>query len=596
MQGAGVQGAGVQGAGVQGAGVQGAGVQGAGVQGAGVQGAGVQGYDSEGRIGAESVPVPATVPRGIQMARRGTGGVGAAPDRSLPTGPWPLPGVGLSPPPRRGGGLRRRLAVLAAVAGAGLVAAGAAGPGPREVLDSVSAWRPGSAQARLAGVQGLLSRMDGALQAGDGAVLAEIADPADAALRERWGGLPQRARLVGARSLRLSQVEAAPTDATMAGRGGVGTGPVLLPAPPRSGYSQTLAVPVDLGYRLPTWDTGAVRTRMTLQVGLRGGTWWLVDDVAANDQIAGATPVWPATPIEPWVRGEVDVVRREHVLVVGDPGRRSDNRRLAGALERAVHQVRSVVRPPRWNGHVVAYASTDARIVASWFGGRAATGPRHASTDSAAFAAEVRTLPGVSSAGRTEEARAVAVRLAVTPMLLQRTAATGSTDDPRADAVLRHEVTHVALALEGEVEPPTWVVEGVAEYTAYRARRDGRVDAMAALDRRGLSTATWAALSAGTWRPHLLERGEEFYRGSNAQVAQAYTDAWMTCLFIADEFGEPALFALHSAGAQGPAGGTDAGATAGTEDAALRSVLGIDRRQLVRQTARYAATLRSRFG
>ncbi len=426
----------------------------------------------------------------------------------------------------------------------------------------------------MAGVEALLTRIDAALQAGDSAALAALTDPADADLRARWGGLPGRAALVGARDLTLSRAALPAADSS------------LHPGPARAGYAQTLQVPVYLGYHLPIWDPGPVQSRLTLQVGLRADTWWLVDDVAADDPSPGAASAPPVTPIEPWVRSQVSVTRHEHVLVVGDPGHDADNERLAAALDRAVQHVRSVVRSQRWNGQVVAYAPTDTRIVNSWFGGRAATEGQHAGRDPASFAAEVRTLSG---AGASEVSPPVAARLAVTPLLLDRTDATGLPVGSRADAVLRHEVTHVALAMEGDVEPTTWVVEGVAEYTAYRALRGGRLDPVASLDRRGLSTATWVALSAGTWRPQLFDRAEEFYRGSNSQVAQAYSDAWLTCLFIADEFGEKALFALYSAHSRRPGGAT-------AQSAPVSEVLDIDREELVRRTAAYAGELRSRFG
>lgn len=548
----------------------------------------MQGYDSQARIGPESAQVPPTLPYGIPVART------TSPPLGPPTGPWPLPGIGINPPPRRGGRLRRRLGVLGLVAISALGAAVAGGAAPRAVIDSVNALRPGSAQARLAGIETLLAELNAALAGGDGAALAALTDPADAALRVRWGGLPGRAEAFGALELSLAAAHAADSgtgaasaaaegrvaigsrDAT-GSRGGSGV-PVLRPAPPRTGYSQTFEVPVDLRYRLPTWDAAAVSTRLTLQVGLRGRTWWLVDDVAADGTLVPAAPRESAPPMEPWIRGEVDVVRHERVLVVGDPGRRADNEQLAVALDRAVARVRSAVPSRSWNGRVVAYASTDARVVASWFGSRAATEPGHAGSDPAAFAAEVRTLTGATA---SPDAPPVATRLAVTPLLLEHSGAGSAGGDTRADAVLRHEVTHVALALDAVSEPPTWVVEGLAEYVAYRTLRRGRLDPVAALDRRGLSTATWDALSEGAWTPRLFAAPGEFYSGSNAEVAQAYTDAWLTCLFVADEFGEQALFSLHAAG---------------DDEAAVSSVLGISRKELVERTARYAGDLRARFG
>ncbi|MFZ0160369.1 MAG: hypothetical protein WAL50_15190, partial [Kineosporiaceae bacterium] len=201
-------------------------------------------------------------------------------------------------------------------------------------------------------------------------------------------------------------------------------------------------------------------------------------------------------------------------------------------------------------------------------------------SDPAAFAAEVRTLPGRGLDGSAP----VAARLAITPFLLQRT-------DSRAQAVLRHEVTHVALALEGSGDVPTWLVEGTAEYTAYRVLRGGAVSGVTAMDRRGLPSPTWQQLRRGTWRPSLISDGALFYGGSNAEVARAYTDSWLTCLYIAAHYGEDSLFRLYSAAAAtAPGQGPDV-----TEAAVLRSVLRTDRASLTRGVAGYARTLRTNF-
>jgi hypothetical protein len=494
-----------------------------------------------------------------------------------------LPGVGLTAPRRRRRPRRSALAVVAALA-VGAVAA--AGVGPGDVLDRVAALRAGADPHP--GVDRLLDGIDAALRRGDGPALAALADPADAALRERWGGLPQRAAAVGASGLWLAGIPAAD-----------GAAAVLLVGPARPGYSRTLQVPVRLGYTLRPWDRAPVATRLTLQVGLRGRTWWLVDDVAADlsapDGRAAAAPR-PA-PIELWVRGTVDVVRRPHALVVGDPTRAAANAALADVLEAAAVRVRAVVRSPAWTGRVVAYAATDEQVLASWFDDHAATegmgssaGPDvgqvtdpagHSAGGQVAFAAEVRTLAGPGTAAPA------AARLAVTPVLLERAAV----DPERTAAVLRHETAHVALALDGRREPPAWLVEGVAEYAAYRRLRSGRVDAVAALDQRGLPGATWQALADGSWRPDLVADHDQFYAGSAARVSQAYTDAWLACLYIAAEHGERALFELYDAAAsRGPEE-----SVAIVESTALRDVLGLDRPALAQGTADYAVALRASF-
>jgi hypothetical protein len=352
-------------------------------------------------------------------------------------------------------------------------------------------------------------------------------------------------------------------------------------AVPRSGYAETATAAVAMTYTLSPWDRVPVTTVLGLTFARRDARWLLVDDDAASALPLGG-------PYEPWLVGDVGVARRAHVLVVGDPGRSADNERLAGLLEKAVASVRATVPAGRWNGRVVAYASSDARFVASWFGTRADTGSRSSGKEPATFAAEVRTLPSNAVALPTDTVTPATARLAVTPYLLSR-------GDDRARAVLRHEITHVALALEGQGAIPTWLVEGTAEYAAYRAlisRSPGaRVNGVAALDQRGLPTATWQQLRRGSWKPVLQQTSSTFYTGSTKQVADAYTAAWLTCLYVASHYGEAALFALYSAAAGRPVG-EDA---ATVEQTVLRQVLKTDKASLLRGTTAYARSLRRSF-
>ena len=74
-------------------------------------------------------------------------------------------------------------------------------------------------------------------------------------------------------------------------------------------------------------------------------------------------------------------------------------------------------------------------------------------------------------------------------------------------------------------------------------------------------------------------------------MAAAYTDSWLTCLYIAAHYGEDYLFRLYRAAAAAPPGQDPAV----TEAAVLRSVLTTDRATLIRGASAYARTLRSNF-
>lgn len=429
---------------------------------------------------------------------------------------------------------------------------------------AASAARPGDARIEITQ---LLSRMQTAVRAGDTAGIAALVDPADQALGARWAALPARVRTVGASAVQFSLLP--------------GPLPAVRTDPAPARFDRYVDVPVQFGYTLAGWDRSPVATVLALRFGRVGSVWRLVGDSAAAP---AARPITPsaATPMEPWVTTEVTVARTTHALVVGDPARRADNQRLAAELEQASRAVRAVLPSTRWNGQVVAYASTDPVIVASWFGGRAAREGRRAGNDPAAFAAEVRTLTGQGRSGTTSSAP-VAARLAVTPYLLTRR-------DSRSQAVLRHEITHVALALEGQGAVPAWLVEGAAEFIAYRQLVAGRVSAVAALDRRGLPAPTWQQLQKRVWRPVLVTQSTTFYTGTNSQVARNYTDAWLTCLYIAQHYGEARLFQLYAAAATSPEQDP-----AVVEKAVLRSVLDVDQAELRRQVAAFARTLRTNF-
>jgi hypothetical protein len=324
-------------------------------------------------------------------------------------------------------------------------------------------------------------------------------------------------------------------------------------------------LPVLATYRLRGWDDAPLGVPMQLVVAPDGGGWAVVDDRTTTD---------PATEqrLEPWLFKDLYLTRTRHVLVVGDRGHASQARRLARTLEALTVDVRRVWPERTWNGKVVAYAMTSTTFVRSWFGlsaaGDTANGNGDGHGDRAAFVAKVVTLPsGGAGPG--------AVRMVLTPYLLER---------PRSGSihVLRHEMTHVATARLGS-GVPTWLVEGAAEYTGF-AQRDGGddLDATTTFGRHGLTSAEVAATASGRWRPSLLGR-PAFYSGSEAAVDEHYNSAFITCLYIADRYGEAALRRLYE----------DSART--TEAAALSRVLHTTRGRLVPAVGAYASTLRNRL-
>jgi hypothetical protein len=330
------------------------------------------------------------------------------------------------------------------------------------------------------------------------------------------------------------------------------------------GYGEGAAtLPVMATYRLRGWDDAPLAVPLLLVVAPERGGWGVVDDRTTTDPVAGQR-------LEPWLFQDLYLSRTPHVLVVGDRGHASQARRLARTLEALTVDVHRMWPGRTWNGKVVAYALTSTTFVRSWYGRSAAgdSGNDGDGGDGAAFVAKVATLPsGGAGAG--------AIRMVLTPYLLDR---------PKSGAVdvLRHELTHVATARLG-AGVPTWLVEGAAEYTGFARRTSaGDLDATTTFGRHGLTAAEVTATAGGRWRPTLLAR-PEFYTGSEAAVDEHYNSAFITCLYIADRYGERTLRRLYEESART------------TEAAALSQVLHTTRGRLVSAVGAYASMLRNQL-
>jgi hypothetical protein len=310
-------------------------------------------------------------------------------------------------------------------------------------------------------------------------------------------------------------------------------------------------------------------------VGRSRGAWGVLEDRTAVDADT-------AKRLEPWLFPGLRATTTAHVLVIGERRHTAQLRRLAATLEAVAGDVRKVWPERGWNGRVVAYATTATSFVRSWYG-RSAAGDS-GNGDRAAFVAKVAALGSPGSPGRP----AGAVRMVLTPYLLQGRR-------PGYVDILRHEMTHVATArLSGGV--PVWLVEGAAEYTGFARRTaSGALDAATTFGRHGLTPAEVGSTLSGTWRP-TLEGDTGFYGGSEKAVDEHYNSAFITCLYIADRYGEKTLRRLYERAAQLAGDSPLAGALVGTtERAALRDVLRTDRAHLARDVGGFASRLRHRL-
>ncbi|HEY9522111.1 MAG TPA: hypothetical protein VIR33_02635, partial [Thermopolyspora sp.] len=93
---------------------------------------------------------------------------------------------------------------------------------------------------------------------------------------------------------------------------------------------------------------------------------------------------------------------------------------------------------------------------------------------------------------------------------------------------LTHVATHAAIS-----DLPTWLVEGFADYVAYRDS--------------GIPVRTAAAELAADVRagrlPAALPTRRDFH--DDERRVRAYEEAWLACRYIAARFGEEALVRLY---------------------------------------------------
>jgi len=449
------------------------------------------------------------------------------------------------------------------VLGATVLGGYSAGDGPAGTAVPVSGTVAATAASGtvvdvpVGSIDAVLATMTTALRTGDEDAFVSVVDPAAPSLRVRQRSVFRGLRALKASDLLLERKTGRPSSAGK-------------PFP-----TGTVVVAVHLSYTLAPWDPGPVSTRLAMAFTPHPDGTWLLRSTTDDG------PAWNVGPdqyLEPWLLGDLDVVRRGHVLLVGESDAHRANTDLADELERATVAVRRIWPERTWNGRVVAFAVRDEDFLDAWFDGRVATSQEPEGSDPATFDAQVTSIPSDADDG-------IGVpRMAIAPYLV-------GGDDDGFHRLLLHEITHVALLRIGRGDVPTWLEEGVAEYTGWGAEPGGGVDAVEGLEDRGLPDPLWDSLRGSSWEPDLLVEDLDFYEGSGDEVGSAYASAWLTCLYIADRYGAARLRALYRAAASRPSGEP----AQEVERAVLRSVLGTDRRTLRSRAGAFARDLRGEF-
>lgn len=177
--------------------------------------------------------------------------------------------------------------------------------------------------------------------------------------------------------------------------------------------------------------------------------------------------------------------------------------------------------------------------------------------------AEFRALGGgTGEAGQIAATTTPSRLIVISPQLTTEVTAEGVV------VVLAHELTHAVLGQGGLTGVPHWVIEGSAEFTAYRPT--------------GLSLAAAAPQLAAAVAKGKAPAGppdDADFVGSSADPQQAYQYAYAYCLFLADRFGLPAFTSFvraadaKTAGAFTTAFGTSAIQLSGAYASFLRARL-----------------------
>ena len=283
--------------------------------------------------------------------------------------------------------------------------------------------------------------------------------------------------------------------------------------------------------QLEGYDAVPVRTPGLFALDRVDGEWELVSD---HD------PTYDAAhdvDLEPWERTRIQAENEGGVLGIFDSRSIDDAYQVMRAVQRGIADITPRI-PLTWSHHVVVYALSDVAQMASL---DELPGGDPERLEGVAF-----SVPAGDSNGSL-----ASVRFMLHPRMLGR-------DEPRRDRLIRHELTHVAIA-DRDDRVPIWLAEGIAEWVSVRdVPRDERVISRDAVE---MAQAGLTSLPADA----------DF----NAEhTAANYGIAWWACEVVADRFGPERLWALL----------TEMGAGDGTsereQDDVLQHVIGMTGAQL----------------
>lgn len=290
------------------------------------------------------------------------------------------------------------------------------------------------------------------------------------------------------------------------------------------------ALEVDVRWSVPGDRTPSdQRVWMTIDRSAAGLRWAGVADGPTQPR---PTPLWWLEPINYRHSGNATVISGDQV----------DTANWAAAADTAISKDAPRLPGFGWNHKLVIIVPSNERLMEQTLGDVPGTN---------------KALAAISWPDGSRAASAP-IRILVNPAGVQSPLATA--------IVLSHETVHVAT--RSPLSPaPTWLVEGFADYIAYRNYPQGvqpaAAELLAEVKRHGPPDALPAESAFAVGRPDLN---------------RSYAEAWLACRYFAGRFGEPKLRQFYAAVDR-----SRDGSIAGPSQA----VFGISEHQLVRGWQRY---------
>jgi hypothetical protein len=308
-----------------------------------------------------------------------------------------------------------------------------------------------------------------------------------------------------------------------------------LPGVTSSAYDAAVWAPkVELAYALAGVEQSPAVVTQVLTFVHRDAGWF----VAADDDLAEAGH---PTPRELWDFGPVVAVRGRSSLVLSHPEHAVAAAGLTGEVDDAVTDVTSVWGPD-WARSVVTVIP----------------GSQQEMTALVGDALALDRIAAVATASSTEPVRGQRVVINPDNLDLLGLQARG--------LVIRHEIVHLATRGATSPDAPAWLVEGFADYVGYLGSgvplRSAAADLATAVQRGDIPSGLPDAAS---------------FHGDSPRLGQAYQEAWLACLLLAERVGQQGLLRFYRTAASDPA----------MLEAAMNDVLGTTYRQFVEDWQKY---------